>query len=97
MDKPVAIEADDVWRAIDEVAARTNRSISGLSIAAGMDPSSLNPSKRAGRWPNFKSIADIMNVTGFPIMEFGKIIDDNARRRSENDAIPRLFNPQRPD
>ena len=48
---------EDVWRAIDTLAAENGLSPSGLARKAGLDPTSFNLSKRrapAGksRWPS---------------------------------------------
>ena len=47
---------DDIWRAIDTLAAENGLSPSGLARKAGLDPTSFNLSKRRAtdgkpRWP----------------------------------------------
>ena len=39
---------DDVWRAMDAIAAENGLSASGLARRSGLDPTAFNPSKRIG-------------------------------------------------
>ena len=60
---------EQVWAAIDGLAARNGFSASGLAKAAGLDPTTFNKSKRFSadgrpRWPNTESIARILDATG---------------------------------
>ena len=59
---------DQLWSAIDDLAARHGFTPSGLARAAGLDPTVFNPSKRRGpqgrpRWPSTESLAKILTVT----------------------------------
>lgn len=58
----------DVWRAIDRLAAENGISASALARRAGLDPTSFNKSKRIARsgkprWPTTESIAKILEAT----------------------------------
>jgi phage repressor protein C with HTH and peptisase S24 domain len=60
---------EQVWGAIDALAARRGLSPSGLAKKAGLDPTAFNPSKRHGadkrpRWPSTESIAKVLAATG---------------------------------
>jgi len=60
---------DDIWRAIDTLAAEHGLSPSGLARTAGLDPTSFNLSKRRStdgkfRWPSTQSLAKILTATG---------------------------------
>ena len=74
---------DDVWRAIDALAAENGLSASGLARKAGLDPTAFNPSKRIGpdgraRWPSTESIAKILEATGASIDLFMSMLGPNA-------------------
>ena len=61
---------DDIWRAIDALAAEHGLSASGLARKAGLDPTAFNPSKRIGadgraRWPSTESVAKVLAATGW--------------------------------
>lgn len=60
---------DNVWSAIDALAARHGLTPSGLARRAGLDPTAFNRSKRVAsdgrpRWPSTESIAKILGATG---------------------------------
>jgi phage repressor protein C with HTH and peptisase S24 domain len=66
---------DQIWSAVDRLAARYGFSPSGLARKAGLDPTAFNPSKRVGadgrpRWPSTESIAKILEATGATLDEF---------------------------
>lgn len=70
---------DDVWRAIDALAAERGLSASGLARRAGLDPTAFNPSKRTGpdgraRWPSTESIAKVLAATGTGIEDFAALV-----------------------
>lgn len=72
---------DDIWNALDRLAAAFGYSPSGLAKQAGLDPTSFNKSKRMSpdgkpRWPSTESIAKVLNVTGATMSEFIALIDD---------------------
>ena len=74
----------DVWRAIDQLAAKYGFSPSGLARRAGLDPTTFNKSKRVTnegkqRWPSTESIAKILSATGASLAEFVSLIgEENA-------------------
>ena len=48
---------EDIWRALDSLAAERGLSASGLARRSGLDPTTFNPSKRStpegrARWPS---------------------------------------------
>jgi phage repressor protein C with HTH and peptisase S24 domain len=58
-----------IWSAIDNLAAKSGHTASGLARAAGLDATAFNKSKRVGpngkhRWPSTESIAKILAATG---------------------------------
>jgi phage repressor protein C with HTH and peptisase S24 domain len=70
---------DDVWRAIDTLAAEHGLSPSGLARKAGLDPTSFNISKRntvdgRSRWPSTESIAKVLNATGAGLADFSALV-----------------------
>ena len=70
---------DDIWRAIDTLAAEHGLSPSGLARKAGLDPTSFNMSKRRTadgklRWPSTESLAKIFAATGAGMEEFTALV-----------------------
>jgi phage repressor protein C with HTH and peptisase S24 domain len=84
---------DDIWRAIDTLAAEHGLSPSALARKAGLDPTSFNLSKRhaadgRSRWPSTESLAKVLAATGAGLEEFTALVlgaramDRNAKGRS---------------
>ncbi|GAN80314.1 S24 family peptidase [Acidocella aminolytica] len=78
---------DDIWRAIDTLAAERGLSPSALARQAGLDPTSFNPSKRRTpdgrlRWPSTESLAKILDSTGARLEEFSALVT-GARAMAE--------------
>jgi len=74
---------DQIWVALDRLAARAGLSPSGLAKRAGLDPTTFNRSKRITsdgreRWPSTESIAKALTATGASIDTFARLIDDEA-------------------
>jgi phage repressor protein C with HTH and peptisase S24 domain len=70
---------DDIWRAIDTLAAEHGLSPSGLARKAGLDPTSFNISKRRTgdgrfRWPSTESLAKILQATGARLEDFTALV-----------------------
>ncbi len=70
---------DDVWRAIDTLAAEHGLSPSGLARKAGLDPTSFNMSKRGtadgrNRWPSTESLSKVLNATGAGLADFTALV-----------------------
>jgi phage repressor protein C with HTH and peptisase S24 domain len=70
---------DDVWRAIDTLAAEHGLSPSGLARKAGLDPTSFNISKRRAadgrtRWPSTESLAKVLGATGAGLDDFTALV-----------------------
>lgn len=84
---------DQIWSAIDQLAARYGYSASGLARKAGLDPTTFNRSKRIGpegrlRWPSTESLAKVLDATGASIDEFMSFI--TGGRRSARRRMPLL-------
>lgn len=69
---------EDVWRALDTLAAEKGLSPSGLARAAGLDPTSFNRSKRTTRsglrWPSTESLARVLSATGASLETFSTLV-----------------------
>jgi phage repressor protein C with HTH and peptisase S24 domain len=70
---------EDIWRAIDTLAAENGLSPSGLARKAGLDPTSFNISKRRTgdgrfRWPSTESLSKILAATGARMDEFTALV-----------------------
>jgi phage repressor protein C with HTH and peptisase S24 domain len=70
---------EDLWRAIDTLAAERGLSPSALARQAGLDPTSFNPSKRRAadgkpRWPSTESISKILFATGARLDDFSALV-----------------------
>ena len=78
---------DDIWRALDALAAENGLSASGLARRSGLDPTAFNPSKRIGadgraRWPSTESVAKVLGATGAGFADFAALVTGVA-------ALPR--------
>ncbi len=75
---------ENIWHAIDRLAASFGYSASGLAKQAGLDPTSFNKSKRFNpdgkpRWPSTESISRILDATGANMSDFLSMMDgDNT-------------------
>ncbi|HVA88677.1 MAG TPA: helix-turn-helix transcriptional regulator, partial [Chloroflexota bacterium] len=70
---------DDVWRALDTLAAEYGLSTSGLAKRAGLDPTTFNRSKRRmpdgrARWPSTESVAKVLDATGASLEAFTALV-----------------------
>lgn len=74
---------DDIWRAIDALAAEHGLTASGLARKAGLDPTTFNRSKRVtgegkARWPSTESVAKVLDAVGAPLERLTELITGNA-------------------
>lgn len=70
---------EDIWRALDTLAAENGLSASGLARRAGLDPTTFNPSKRRmpdgrARWPSTESLAKVLDATGVGLDAFTTLV-----------------------
>jgi phage repressor protein C with HTH and peptisase S24 domain len=70
---------EDIWRALDTLAAEHGLSPSGLARRAGLDPTTFNPSKRRmpdgrQRWPSTESLAKVLTATGAELEAFTALV-----------------------
>ncbi len=84
---------DDIWNALDRLAAAFGYSPSGLAKQAGLDPTSFNKSKRVSpdgkpRWPSTESIAKVLSVTGATMSEFITLVEQDASGSKRKKALP---------
>ena len=82
---------DDIWRAIDALAAEHGLSASGLARRAGLDATAFNPSKRIGsdgraRWPSTESVAKVLAATGTGIEAFASLVTGLSSPSSRADG-----------
>src|SRR5258706_6310758 len=73
-----------IWRAIEALAARHGLSASGLAKRAGLDPTTFNKSKRGAangkrRWPSTESLAKLLSATGPSLDDFVALLHDGQR------------------
>src|ERR1700754_3249654 len=66
---------NQIWSAIDALAARNGLSPSGLAKLAGLDPTTFNKSKRGGangklRWPSTESLAKVLAAPNTALDDF---------------------------
>ncbi len=83
---------DDVWRALDTLAAENGLSASGLAKKAGLDPTTFNPSKRRmpdgrARWPSTESVAKVLDATGATLEAFTALVS-GARALASHAMTP---------
>lgn len=70
---------EDIWRALDTLAAESGLSASGLAKKSGLDPTTFNPSKRTmpdgrPRWPSTESLAKVLDATGASLEAFTALV-----------------------
>ncbi len=70
---------DDIWRALDTLAAENGLSASGLAKRSGLDATTFNPSKRRmpdgrARWPSTESLAKVLDATGASLEQFTALV-----------------------
>ena len=83
---------DQIWAALDLLAARAGLSPSGLAKRAGLDPTTFNKSKRVTpdgreRWPSTESIAKALAAADSSLASFARLIDDEA---GDSRSVPLL-------
>jgi phage repressor protein C with HTH and peptisase S24 domain len=81
---------EDVWRAIDTLAAESGLSASGLAKRSGLDATTFNRSKRRmpdgrARWPSTESLAKVLDATGASLESFTALVS-GARTLASNAA-----------
>ncbi|MDA9432748.1 DNA-binding protein [Bradyrhizobium sp. CCBAU 51627] len=74
---------DQIWAALDRLAARAGLSPSGLAKRAGLDPTTFNKSKRVTsdgreRWPSTESVAKALAAADCSIDIFARLIGDDS-------------------
>src|SRR2546430_10787877 len=74
---------NQIWNALDRLAARSKLSPSGLAKRSGLDPTTFNKSKRItpdgrARWPSTESVSKALAATGVSIDSFTSLITDNS-------------------
>ncbi len=74
---------EDIWRALDTLAAEYGLSASGLAKKAGLDATTFNPSKRRmpdgrPRWPSTESLAKVLDATGASLELFTSLVTGSA-------------------
>ena len=81
---------EDIWRALDTLAAEYGLSASGIAKRSGLDATTFNPSKRRmpdgrARWPSTESIAKVLDATGASLEAFTALVT-GARALSSGSA-----------
>lgn len=69
----------DIWRGLDELAARHGLSTSGLAKLAGLDATAFNKSKRQGkdgrlRWPSTESVSRVLEAVNEDFVSFAALV-----------------------
>jgi phage repressor protein C with HTH and peptisase S24 domain len=87
---------ENIWHAIDRLAAAFGYSASGLAKQAGLDATSFNKSKRFSsdgkpRWPSTESISRVLEATGATMSDFLTLMD--ADDELSSDSIKTGFIP----
>src|SRR3954466_8644973 len=73
---------NQIWTALDRLAARSKLSPSGLAKRSGLDPTTFNKSKRItpdgrARWPSTESIAKALSATSVSVESFVSLISES--------------------
>jgi phage repressor protein C with HTH and peptisase S24 domain len=80
---------NQVWTALDRLAARNKLTASGLAKKSGLDPTTFNKSKRITpegrpRWPSTESVAKALAATNTKVETFVTLITDSAKMPIHN-------------
>jgi phage repressor protein C with HTH and peptisase S24 domain len=75
---------NQIWNALDRLAARAKLTPSGLAKKAGLDPTTFNKSKRITpegrpRWPSTESVAKALQATGTKVDTFVCLLTDSGK------------------
>ena len=85
----MSLTHNQIWTAIDRLAARAKLTPSGLAKKAGLDPTTFNKSKRITpegrpRWPSTESVAKSLAATGTKVDTFVSLITDGGKAAISN-------------
>ena len=80
---------NQIWTAIDRLAARAKLTASGLAKKSGLDPTTFNKSKRITpegrpRWPSTESVAKALAATNTKVDTFVSLITDGGKTPVQN-------------
>jgi len=80
---------NQIWNALDRLAARAKLSPSGLAKKAGLDPTTFNKSKRVTpegrpRWPSTESVAKALAATNTKVDTFMQLLTDSGKPTISN-------------
>ena len=73
----------ELWNGIVNLAAKMNMSCSRLALAAGLDATTFNKSKRFNRdgtprWPSTYCLARMMDAAGLRLSEFASLMPNDT-------------------
>ena len=85
---------EEIWRAIDRLAAENGLSASGLAKKSGLDPTTFNPSKRTmpdgrPRWPSTESVAKVLRATGATLETFTSYVTGTKQAGHSGRGVPK--------
>ncbi len=75
---------NQIWNALDRLAARSKLTPSGLAKKAGLDPTTFNKSKRITpegrpRWPSTESVAKALAATNTKVETFMTLLSETGK------------------
>jgi phage repressor protein C with HTH and peptisase S24 domain len=75
---------NQIWTALDRLAAHAGLTPSGLAKKAGLDPTTFNKSKRITpegrpRWPSTESVAKSLAATGTSVETFMTLLTESGK------------------
>ena len=84
---------NQVWGAIDALAARYGLTASALAKKSGLDATTFNKSKRSTgegrlRWPSTESVAKVLDATGATLDEFLNLVSIKAAHERAHPRVP---------
>lgn len=94
----------ELWRAIDELAARNRMTASGLARRAGLDHTALSFSKRvyrdgSPRWPSTGTLSKLLAVVQMDLEAFGRLMTSLQSEAYSDYASTQVetIEPRQPD
>jgi len=75
---------NQIWNALDRLAARNKLTPSGLAKKSGLDPTTFNKSKRITpegrpRWPSTESVAKALAATNTKVESFMSLLTESGK------------------
>jgi len=76
MNERVDLNAANLWKSIDVIAAKQGISLPALALRAGLDQSTFSHARRRRNWMSLKTLAKVLNHYQIPLQEWARMVDE---------------------